>query len=205
MYAVARCRVGAARASFFPFPIMLGFSMFTKASVVSTGAVCRIVAVFLLCAIVAAAASPDNDGRIRPYTENPFYWQYKGQPVLLIGGSWQDNLFNHPTRLAEHLDTLAAVGGNFVRNTMSTREQGNLWPCAEVEEGVYDLDQWNEAYWERFDNFGSSGIGILLNVKKVMWHQEVFAVNLRGRCSHDLGRTVSRFWVGVLPHGAHVV
>ena len=25
--------------------------------------------------------------RIQPYSENPFYWQYKGEPVLLLGGT----------------------------------------------------------------------------------------------------------------------
>ena len=28
-----------------------------------------------------------NEDRIQPYAKNPFYWQYKGAPVLLIGGS----------------------------------------------------------------------------------------------------------------------
>ena len=49
---------------------------------------------------------------IRIYSENPFYWEYKGEPVLLLGGSKEDNLFNHPEGLAEHLDLLESVGGN---------------------------------------------------------------------------------------------
>ena len=28
-----------------------------------------------------------NWERIRPYEENPWYWQYRGEPVLLLGGS----------------------------------------------------------------------------------------------------------------------
>jgi hypothetical protein len=36
----------------------------------------------------------DNDG-IRPFTENSRYWQYKGSPVLLLGGSGDDNLFQY--------------------------------------------------------------------------------------------------------------
>jgi len=27
---------------------------------------------------------------------NPFYWARRGRPVLLLGGSDEDNLFNHP-------------------------------------------------------------------------------------------------------------
>jgi hypothetical protein len=34
----------------------------------------------------------DRNG-ICPYVSNPFYWQYKGEPIVLIGGSDMDNLF----------------------------------------------------------------------------------------------------------------
>ncbi len=30
---------------------------------------------------------------IKPFNDNPKYWQYKGKPVLLLGGSNNDNLF----------------------------------------------------------------------------------------------------------------
>jgi len=29
----------------------------------------------------------NDQDRIQPYSGNRFYWQYKGQPVLLLGGS----------------------------------------------------------------------------------------------------------------------
>ncbi len=103
------------------------------------------------------AAAVDAD-RIRPYEANPTYWQYKGEPVLLIGGSDQDNLFNHPhippDGLEAHLDVLVSVGGNYVRNTMSTREAGNLYAYEQDSDtGLYDLDTFNEAYWQRFRDF----------------------------------------------------
>ncbi len=41
----------------------------------------------------------DEADRIRSYPANPTYWQYKSEPILLLGGSWQDNLFNHPKGL----------------------------------------------------------------------------------------------------------
>ena len=90
---------------------------------------------------------------IQPFTENPMYWQYKGKPLLLLGGSWQDNLFNHPTGLAEHLDLLLSVGGNYVRNTMSHRNQGNVFAYEKTDENLFDLDRFNEAYWQRLENF----------------------------------------------------
>lgn len=85
------------------------------------------------------------------YPENPRYWAYKGDPVLLIGGSVEDNLFQIPD-LAAHLDLLASVGGNYVRNTMSSRDPGNVWPFKKVGER-YGLEQWDETYWQRFEDF----------------------------------------------------
>jgi hypothetical protein len=37
-----------------------------------------------------ALAQTDDPERIQPYAANPFYWQYKGQPVPLLGGSDSD-------------------------------------------------------------------------------------------------------------------
>lgn len=93
----------------------------------------------------------DTD-RIRPYPGNPYYWQYKGKPVLLLGGSWQDNLFNHPIGLEQHLDRIKSVGGNYVRNTMSHRNTGNVFAYSQ-RNGKFDLNQWNDEFWERFENF----------------------------------------------------
>ena len=58
-----------------------------------------------------AQSSPD---RIQPYAANPRYWQYKGQPVLLLGGTVKDCLFQIPD-LEAHLDLLQEVGGNYLR------------------------------------------------------------------------------------------
>lgn len=102
------------------------------------------------CAAFADAAADD---RIRPWTVNPWYWQYEGQPVLLLGGSKDDNLFQIPD-LREHLDTLAKAGANYIRNTMSDRpDKGfEVYPFKRLPDGRYDLAQWNPEYWQRFDN-----------------------------------------------------
>jgi len=92
-----------------------------------------------------------NKDRIQIYGENPRYWQYKGKPVLMLGGSVEDNLFQIPN-IKEHLDLLASVGGNYVRCTMSCRDEGNVWPFKKVGD-LYDLEQWNEEFWRRFSNF----------------------------------------------------
>ena len=91
-----------------------------------------------------------NSDRIQPCKAAPRYWQYKGKPVLLLGGSKGDNLFQIPD-LREHLDLLASVGGNYIRNTMSDRDDGDVYPFHQLENGKYDLSQWNEEYWRRFE------------------------------------------------------
>ena len=104
---------------------------------------------FLLGTYFSLAAFSQNSEAIQPYPENPRYWQYEGKPVLLLGGSVEDNLFQIPD-LEEHLNLLASVGGNYIRNTMSARDSGNVMPFARVGD-TYDLDTWNEEYWNRFD------------------------------------------------------
>ena len=111
-----------------------------------------------------ATGGCNDEDRIQPYAKNPFYWQHNGKPVLLLGGSDDDNLFQWTgTKLTEQLDLLKSVGGNYLRNTMSDRDEGGEWGPA--PEGVtmvcafgkigdrYDLNQWNEEYWRRLDNF----------------------------------------------------
>lgn len=93
----------------------------------------------------------DSNDRIRPYTENPTYWQYKGQPVLMVGGSKTDHLFLLDD-LEDHLDDIQAAGGNYVRNTMSQREEKARKPHFLRPDGRFDLDVWNDDYWQRFDN-----------------------------------------------------
>ncbi|MBW2523754.1 MAG: hypothetical protein JRI23_06245, partial [Deltaproteobacteria bacterium] len=66
-----------------------------------------------------------------------------------------------------HLDDIAAAGGNYVRNTMSSRDDGDRHPFAEDSSGTYDLDQWNDAYWTRFDEFLSwtAARGIVVQIE----------------------------------------
>lgn len=91
--------------------------------------------------------------RIQPWSKNPRYWQFKGQPVLLLGGSKDDNLFQIPD-LREHLDDIRAAGGNYIRNTMSDRKDKGfeVYPFFQRPDGKFDLEQWNEEYWQRFEN-----------------------------------------------------
>ncbi len=105
----------------------------------------------LVCISCQAASSSKK--RIEIYKQNPAYWQYNGKPVLLLGGSKDDNLFQIPD-LKEHLDMLKSVGGNYIRNTMSSRKDKGFeaQPFKKLPNGKYDLDQWNDKYWRRFHN-----------------------------------------------------
>lgn len=70
----------------------------------------------------------DSNGDIKPYKNNPWYWEYKGSPILLRGASDSHNLFQWTGKqLTDHLDLLLSIGGNFVRNTMSDREPLNVY------------------------------------------------------------------------------
>ena len=102
----------------------------------------------------ASSAPMDHSDRIQPYTANPRYWQYKGQPVLLLGGTIKDCLFQIPD-LKAHLDLLQSVGGNYVRNTMSDRRfyGYEIKAFYQAADGLYDLDRWNPAYWQRLADF----------------------------------------------------
>jgi hypothetical protein len=113
-------------------------------------AIAVVLAALVPCGFNAALA--DSAGRIRPYTANPRYWQYAGAPILLLGGSDDDNLFQWTGQaLTEQLDLLVSVGGNCIRNTMSSRDEGNVFPFARVGDS-YDLARWNETYWDRLEN-----------------------------------------------------
>lgn len=98
-----------------------------------------------------STTAADRADRIQPWSQNPRYWQYKGQPVMLLGGSKTDHFFLLDD-LQEHCDEIHAVGANYVRNTMSQREGIELKPHKLLPDGKFDMDQWNDDYWQRFQN-----------------------------------------------------
>lgn len=110
-----------------------------------------ILVIGLNCISCAPTENTHIENGIKPYAENPKYWEYKGEPVLLLGGTDDDNLYQMEA-LEQHLDDLKEAGGNFIRNTMSSRDSGNVWPFYQNADGLYDLDRWGEAYWDRFEN-----------------------------------------------------
>ena len=114
-----------------------------------------------------AAPAPTPSASIAVSSQHPQYWSRGGETILLLGGSKEDNLFQIPD-LEEHLDLLAASGGNYVRCTMSSRDEGNVWAFHFDEgEGAYDLARWNDEYWARFEKLleETSRRGIVVQVE----------------------------------------
>jgi len=107
--------------------------------------------VFLITGCSRNKAPWSGGDNIRPYVNNLSYWQYKSKPVLLLGATDNDNLFQN-VNIKTHLDSLKNAGGNFIRNTMSDRDSGNLHAFALNSDGKYDLNSWNNEYWLRFEN-----------------------------------------------------
>ena len=105
-----------------------------------------ILAIILSCLGPLVGQNGRNGIHIDPSLPN--YWHYDGKAVLLIGGSSEDNLFQIPN-IEEELDLIHASGGNYIRCTMSSRDSGNVWPFKKEGE-KYNLDQFNDVYWERF-------------------------------------------------------
>lgn len=116
-----------------------------------TQTVQAMMASLLLVVTATVVTAADHPDRIQPWAKNPRYWQYQGQPVMLLGGSKTDHLFLLDD-LKPHLDEMKTVGANYVRNTMSQREGQELKPYKLRPDGKFDLDQWNEDYWQRFEN-----------------------------------------------------
>ena len=113
-----------------------------------------IVLASLFTLLAAAPDSAADASPIQPWAGNPWYWSYHGEPVLLLGGSDDDNLFQWPeAELVAQLDRLADAGGNVIRNTMSDRKDKGfeVYPFAQGPDGKYDLNTWNEEYWARFE------------------------------------------------------
>lgn len=107
---------------------------------------------------------------IQPWIKNPWYWAYHGKPVMLMGGSDDDNLFQWPEKdLIAQLDRLADAGGNVIRNTMSDRKDKGfeVYPFLQLENGKYDLNKWNKEYWNRFKRLlkETSKRGIIVQIE----------------------------------------
>ncbi len=115
----------------------------------------NLIVLFGILTLTGACRNSESN-RIQPWTENNWYWQYKSKPIMLLGASNDDNPFQWPQEsLILHLDSMKSVGANYVRNTMSDRKDKGfeLYPFKQLENGKYDLNQWDDEYWQRLEVF----------------------------------------------------
>ena len=122
----------------------------------------HIQSVLLLTIFTMVSISPALGVGIEIYKKNPAYWQYDDKPAMLLGGTDDEALFHwvgNMDLLAAQLDRLVDCGGNYVRCTMSIRQGDNtIYPVRELpyiklDNGKYNLDQWNSEFWRRLRIF----------------------------------------------------
>ncbi len=103
---------------------------------------------------------------LKPYEENRGYWQYHGTPVLLLGASDNDNLFQSD-EFENQLKRLKSVGGNYIRCTLSSRDKGDIQPHKRMQSGKYDLNFLSAEYKGRFERLisKSSELGIIVQIE----------------------------------------
>lgn len=93
---------------------------------------------------------------------------------MLLGGSREDNLFQIPD-VEEHLDLLASAGGNYIRNTMSSRDSGDVWPFERRADGRYDLGRLSDDYFDRFERLVRLAAEREIIVQIELWDRFDFA------------------------------
>ena len=58
-----------------------------------------LLALSFLMVSLTHCADKKGDHRIQPWPENPWFWQFKGKPLLLLGASSDDNPFQWPEEI----------------------------------------------------------------------------------------------------------
>jgi hypothetical protein len=111
------------------------------------------ILILVLMSCAGQVADRLEEERIKPYEKNQKYWQYKGEPVMLLGANKTDSPFLLPDQEA-YYDELASLGGNYTRYNVKQRLVQDLMPLLphkKLPDGTYDLNQWDEGYWDRFE------------------------------------------------------
>ena len=137
-----------------------------------------LMSIFMISLTTASAEPPTTKVRnamcIQPSGEFPFYWEYDGKLTVLLGGSVEDNLFQIQN-LEDELDLLSASGGNYIRNTLSSRDEGNVWFFKQNTDGKYDLEQFNDVYYERLERMLELTYARGIIVQYEMWDRFDYA------------------------------
>jgi hypothetical protein len=152
------------------------------------------LALISLLAPNAAEARP-----IALHPENPHYFLFRGEPTILVtSGEHYGAVLNLDFDFEPYLDELASRGFNQTRtfsgtyrevpgsfkiqnNTLAPEPGRYQSPWVETEEGKYDLDQFDPAYFERLRSFvsqaGERGIVVEYVLFCPFYEDELWAVN----------------------------
>ena len=133
-----------------------------------------IAASILLCLQVWAQ-------ELKPYKMNPFYWQYKDKPVLLLGAfNGAHNVFlepditDPPGNLTLLMDKMVSAGGNVIRCVF---DAGNAilqgYPASHQKRGNrYDLNLFTSgrgSFWSKFNTMLSEADARDIIVQIEVW------------------------------------
>ncbi len=145
-----------------------------------------------LLALIATPTAGANGGAIQPWPENPRYWEFQGEPTLLLGGfetasphAWE------PERFIEQLDVLVESGGNYLRCITYARDHWHPdlpTPWRQLDDGRFDLDAWNPIYWERLEGVleASAERGVVVQIE--FWDGQNFQRRWEGEESRERWR-----------------
>lgn len=112
---------------------------------------------------------------IGPYHANPRYWQYDDHPVLLLGASDDDNLFQwERPELIEHLDAIAAIGG--VASSRFHRPPAGLGLSVPSARSIKLARQWQQLF-DVFESVPDHAGALVAGGAG----QEVYAASIAGR------------------------
>ncbi len=113
-----------------------------------------LLSILILCVTSFTSGKKSDKNRIKPWSENQWYWQYKRKPIMLLGASNDDNIFQWSAKkLISHLDSMKSAGANYLRNTLNDgKYQGyEINPFHQLENGKYDLEQLNDDYFNKIE------------------------------------------------------
>lgn len=148
--------------------------------------------VLILTFLLLSCVSKTSEGPFKVYPENPHYMMYMGKPILLVtSDEHYGAVVNTEFDYVAFLNKLSSKGFNFTRiypgsyievenaflngNVLGVRNGKQVLPWAKtnvpgaspVQGGYkYDLDKWNEEYFERLRDFckQASSRGIIVEI-----------------------------------------
>ena len=163
---------------------------------------------FPICLLLLASAAPSHaqHGPIRLHPDNPHYFQYRGQPTILIGSTEHYGaVLNGDFETTPYLNELQARGFNLTRtfsgtyreipgsfkiraNTLAPKPERYVapWPRSESPGAAdggnkFDLSRFNARYFERLERFLAAaeerGIVVEFTLFCPFYGEDLWAIN----------------------------